>query len=548
MMVIRLFAAASLLALPGCLEDSENTVSQEDFEYLEEDARVLQEDLTKAYAELDEYDDKFKVFEELEKKAETAEQKSKELEELQKEKEAVEQQMRDLRKEYEDYQKKYEAKVRSEAVGEEREELALDGRTLKKVVIHSVSETKVKVKHADGFSTLDSSKVPSDWKERFFLRSEEEIAQRAAELAAFLNPPVEAEADQKKSAAKPLTSYQKSRLEREKAEMAFELLDEKVGNCLVSVKRGEVVATGFFVQDGITTYLYTSARVLAQVGELQIVGKNGSEWKKFGDLEVAANLDLARLVMNEPVDHVLTLQSSGQEVEERATVAVFSLEKGHSSLVKTKAKIRSVQGSSYQVSPSQSEDSVGGPIVDTSGQVLAFVTLPLEERTSLWNENQFSSARKRVIISRLDHSLQWSKSTFARFGTASQRLEDFDTSSRLLLALSKIRPNLQGLNLETRVGRGPTISETLKEYKKIDVLSAVTRLDNDLTEKRVNMKQPDLNRKLRTIFQSALDKERKQKLVEKEFSPYHWPTAQESLQLREEAISALFEALDAVKR
>ena len=98
------------------------------------------------------------------------------------------------------------------------------------------------------------------------------------------------------------------------------------------------------------------------------------------------------------------------------------------------------------------------------------------------------------------------------------------------------------------MGRGPTISETLKEYKKIDVLSAVTRLDNDLTEKRVNMKQPDLNRKLRTIFQSALDKERKQKLVEKEFSPYHWPTAQESLQFREEAISALSEALDAVKR
>ena len=519
---------------------------EEDYEYLQEDVRVLKEQLEKAYLELDEYDVKFEVFEELEKKAKSAEERGEEIEELYLEKEKMLEEMRNLRKEFDEYQKKYEAKVRSEATGEEFATLEVGDRTLNEVVIRSVTETAVKIGHADGFATLNSTTAPAEWTRRFFLRSEDEIAERAEKLAALLNPPVVDEFAEEQQPSRPLSEYQKTRLVREAEQEAFKTLGSKVETAIVSISGENATGSGFFAQDGITTYLYTSAKLLDQNPGLSIKDKNGREWKKFGDLEVSLEHDLVRMAVTEPVEKPLKLHPIGQEVETGSNLAMLSLVKGGSMPSQTLAQTRGIKDDLYEVFSSELQSFVGGPLVNSEGEVVAIITQPLVVRRQVFEDRKNSYQRVRPIACRLDLERKWEKTTLGRFVAAGRKLATFDQSSLFLFALGQVEPRQDGVSLDTRVQGNLTIREALITSKQPGVLKKLTEMNNELSGGR-KLSKRDVDKKFRLLFQAALNKVKSKELDEGSFSPFHRPEVAISNQFRGKALDALQQKLESVR-
>lgn len=530
------------LGLTSCLEE-EVGPSQEEYDYLQDEKDMLKEDLKKAYLELDEFDAKFEIFEELEEKAKSADEKVKELEELQESKKAVEEEMRKLREEYEAYQKKYEAKVRNEAEGEEFASIEAGGRTLKSVVISSVSESAVKVRHADGFATLDSGTAPQEWKERFFLRSEDEIAQRAAELALFLNPPAEVEEDG--APEREISSYQQRRLDREKQEDALKTLGSEVEKAIVSVSGSTAQGSGFFAQDGITTYLYTAASLLDANPGLKIVDMDGREWKNFGELEVAEDGGLVRLAVTEPVEHHLELRPQGEEVPSNTLAAAFSLAQGATSVTKADCKIRSPRGGRYDISTSL-QQLLGGPLVTSDVEVIGLISQDVPVRRDIWGTD---SRQSRVIqfASRLDVALKWQKSSLGGFLTARDTLAQFDRTTQLIAAMGALRPSVEGLNLDARVGGSATVRSVFQDNKDLNVVSQVMRIEKDFTGSKMKVSERDLNKKFRSIYETILRGAQDQTLTAGDFSPFHLAEVEVSLEARKDAVLALNKALSSVR-
>lgn len=538
-------ALISTFCLSGCLEEEDDGLQQEEFEFLLEEKGILESELEEAYLELDEYDLKFETYDEVEAKARSADEKDVQLDELRKAKEATEEKMRELRKKFDAYQKKYEAKVRSKAFGEKYAVLEVAGRTLENVEINGITETGVKVRHASGFATLNSETAPAEWTKRFFLRSEEEVAERARELALFLNPPpVQVPSGEVGAAEPPLSAFKQGRIDKQKERDELDSLQSRIEGALVSISGSGGEGTGFFVQDGITTYLYTAAHVLDGNSQLKIVDATGRERKSFGDLEVAKGVNLVRLAVSEPVDHVLTVQPQGEVPVLGIAVASLGFLSGVNSVSLELGKLRKVNADSYEGTSSLIRMSSGAPVVTSEGNVLAILTEPMAVRNDVWKGASSSTrSHSKRFACRIDVPIVWEKASLGSFVGAREKMERFDRVTRLLLSLAVIPPKSDGLALNSKAGGDQTVRDVLQDNRQLNVVTQILELNRELSQKRMGMSESDVGRKYRSIYATAQSNAAEQSMSSHTFSSFHMADAEVSIQHRSKARKMMEQAI-----
>ena len=536
-----LAATLSLFCLPSCLEDKVDTISMEEYEYLEEDIKEVKDELKDAHQELDAFDDKLADYEQLEKKAGTVDAMQQQLQEAEEAKKETEEQMRKLREEYEDYQKKYEAKVRTEAIGEAVASIVVGGRTLEGVEISSVTETEIKVSHTGGFATLNHETAPADWKERFFLRSEEEVEQRAAALASFLNPdPIEEVVTTGRPKRKP-SVYQLKREELERQKEALTGLAERTQSAIVFISGKEEEGNGFFVQDGIATYLYTSPDVLDGNTELKITDASGKEWQSFGKLEVAVGRNLVRLEVTEEVEHILKI-GDGSGLESGESLSSLKMERNASPKRET-GRLREVSKESFEISTNVLAVSLGGPVMTAEGGSLALVTKERPTRMSVWKTKNL--VREKRVAVRIDGEIEWQSTPLSSFIATATQVENFDEGTRLLLAFASLSPNAQGVQMGN-VGR-VSVGDVFEQHKGVSAVRQMLAYNEELSGKKSRISEKDVNRRFRSFFQSVAASAAKQKLDVNRFSTYHQALAKESLKYRAEANEEMKKSLERLK-
>lgn len=527
------------LSLSGCLEEDKGP-TQDEFDVIVDEKAVLSEDLEKAYRELDDYDLKFEEFQALEEKAAAAEAAKDLLEKEQEAKEALEEELRKVREEFDAYQKKYEAKVRRDGVGEEMARLEVAGRVLKEVVISSISETELKVRHADGFATLTSATAPEALKGRFFLRSEDEIVARADTLAALLTPAAEVSTEPVRPGREP-SEYQLQREERTRQFEAVQALGVEIAAALLTIEAGEASGSGFFAQDGITTYVYTTADSLLASSPLRIIDAKGAAWTQFGDLQSAKGSDMVRIVVTEPVDDVLAIRKPSQEkLLAGVTVAAFGKPSRKQEFSKGVSTLRKVTPGFYECSITALKGAVGGPLVDGNSEVVGIVTLPPTETVGIWGAKSSRSRRARYQVCRLDTPIEWeSPVPLTSFMAAMQGLQDFDRVTRLLVAVAALEATEEGFELEARVGNHQSIKEVLNENQQLNIVSQIFRMSEEMKKRKMKVSERDSNRKLRSLFQTVGNSAAKQLLPLESLPPYFRHRGEVSLKARKEASAAL---------
>ncbi len=534
-----IFLASSAFLFTACLEES-GKVSVVDFQELVEEKASLKQELRRVQDELAEYEEQLEASE---KQGESLERDAEESEKLRKKNEKLEQELHELRKEYADYQKKYEAAVREKAIGEKIASLKIGEQIFKNLEIQEISETEIRLRHDFGFANLNYESAPKDLKERFFIRSEKEVAQRAADIAQYTtaskgDDPNKASSEKSEDSEKGEGNEQVAKKDGITSNKALLAVPSTV--LIISGNGGQ--GTGFFAREGTKTYLYTAAHVLDRNTNLKIVDSKGKEWRNFGPFEVAKGLDLARLEVNEPVDDFLNIRRVGAALEIGTQVAAFGNANGGGVITEEGGELKGVGPTSYEISSAILQGNSGGPVVDAEGEVVAVVTHLLRARDDVWAKGT-PSAEVRRFACRIDANVEWVTVSLGRFVASQEVIDKYDRVTRLLFAMSALTPTTEGLYLDTELGGSQTVQDILNENASDAVVKEVLKINAELVARKLKVSESDLKKKFRNFFNRIAGDADRQSLSPIYFSPYHQTEVEASLEFRERAREAMSEAI-----
>ncbi|MEM9080520.1 MAG: hypothetical protein AAGC74_07515 [Verrucomicrobiota bacterium] len=532
--------------LSGCFEDEEANRRVKELELEVED---LYESLDKRRGELRQYEavaeENLRLLQELEGAKEKVEQS----EQLEEERLRLEEMLRELRKEFDAYQEKYEAQVREKAVGEEYELVEVGGRGLRGVLITSVSESEVKVRHSNGFATLKADVAPKSWKERFFLKTREESeavhAARESWLAS-LSSPYARDEEEGGSVQRAPSAHQKAKNARREQEKFLASAGKELKRGLVIIETEGELGCGFFARDGITTYLYTAAEVFDRGDSLKIRGFDGKEWSRFGKLETIRGLNLARLEVFESVENALDLQPGGggeAEVQGSGLVLGITLE---GDFFERKIVFRSAHETRFPISNAFLPPVLGGVLVNASGRVVAVVSRSHSGQRDLWKEEE-GIGKVRSIALRLNRTLNWEESTLGLFLSARQRLKSFDARTRFIRALSEIQFHQDGLNIERRVAGDYTVQQILVMNQSIPLAVDLLNFHYELTSSNARMSRRDLSRRFLGRFETVARKMNEDLPRKADYPAFFQEDVEHSLEWREKARVGFLRAVQRLK-
>jgi len=436
-------------------------------------------------------------------------------------KEELEQEIKDLKHDFEQSTNRFVRRARSTGIGLKLDRLiAEDGEAYQNVKIVEFIGNSVRIRHDTGFATLTSESVPRAWVKNYYLDPAEEEQKRKNKIDETSS---EDPADNKKSGIDDLERAQKA---------------------VVLISGDQSSGTGFFVKSGTRTYLYTAAHVLSgnSLSSLEFVTKSGRKYTSFGKLEVAHDVDVARLHVGEPVPFALTLPKRNSITNGLACVGLGN-PGGGTVVTADKGQVQAVGPKSFELDAKLVKGNSGGPIVGEHGKIVyGLVTHALlAKRDRISSGTRYSRIRR--FGARFDIPIKWHRTSLSTFLKEPVKLVKIARITRLLFALAALDPGRNGLRLNARVrgGNGKSALYILQENKDMRVVQRILKMNRSLSEKKIKPDQKSLNKHFRNLLNEALSaaKSRMLSIKNSGTSPYHMEEAKDLFQTHAEAVKNL---------
>lgn len=309
---------------------------------------------------------------------------------------------------------------------------------------------------------------------------------------------------------------------------------------VVLIEGDNGVGSGFFVRDGEKTYLYTAAHVLSGNNKLTVKTHDGKKFTKFGAFEVAHGYDLVRIQMAEEIANAATLCDSTAIAMNRHVFAVGN-SGGGGVLTVLKGSVTGLGPSEFELDAEIIQGNSGGPVFDIeSGKVMGVVTHAIAAREDIWAaETRFADVRR--FAGRLDGEIRWHPMPITTFLTERRQIDELDRSTRLLYAISMLRPTTYGLRMDTTVKSGVTASQIFYENQDLPAVRDLMQMNNQLASRGVNLSERDLIKKYTSFYQAILSTAQRQSKAFNPtgYSPYHRAEGDLSVKWRAEAEKAV---------
>lgn len=308
--------------------------------------------------------------------------------------------------------------------------------------------------------------------------------------------------------------------------------------------------TGFMVREDGKLRLYTAAHVFAGNKKLTVKNIAGTQFKKFGAFEVASDADMARLEIAETYEGGYTIAKKGTAQAE-ADVLCVGNSGGAGVLTFLKGEVLSVGPLLVEVSNEVIQGNSGGPVIDAkSGAVVGLVTHLTAGRDDLWaKDTKFAEVRR--FAARLDREVAWETVPIGRFLSEARLIDDYNTNSRILSAISVLNPSQAGLRLDVRVTEGgPTLLQFFDANNKNPVVAELIAMNSKLGDKRLATSEKDLRSKYSSFYLSAISRLNQgadQFDVEKFAGGHHRAAAKQAAEWRKQAMKVAKQAAESYR-
>lgn len=295
------------------------------------------------------------------------------------------------------------------------------------------------------------------------------------------------------------------------------------------------------------TWLYFPATSLKGSAKLAVKDASGATVTKFGEFQIAADADLARLEIKQDVPVRIKLDANAAPGEntnilttgipaEGGAVKVDETQPGNTSAT-------TLEFGSYNTAAQN-----GFPVFSAETGALLGLTVPEQAAAAeLW-ETPPAAATGLARAARLNRAIEWKPSNMGALLAERRKIDELVRITRLIDAVALLRPTASGLNMQAMIAGGSTsVRQILDTYKTTPGVPELIKLDESLAAQKVRISDADIKRQFSGLAGSFANTSRKAAADLKAVkpSPCYKTDAENALKWNEAAEKRLAEALAA---
>jgi serine protease Do len=333
---------------------------------------------------------------------------------------------------------------------------------------------------------------------------------------------------------------EKVRASRPAPPVPVQEIAKRVMPSVVVIEGDASSGSGFILREGEKHYLYTAAHVLSGNSKLTARSSDGTQYSKFGAFELAEDYDMARLEIDGEVIEAATLGDSSALAMNRRIFAVGN-SGGSGVLTVLEGEVTGVGASEFELSAEIIKGNSGGPVFDAeSGGVLGLVTRAMAARDDIWSsDTRFAQIRR--FAGRLDGTIKWNKMPIGSFLNERKQIDEIDRGTKLLFALSMLRPTTAGLRMDTKIKEGVTAMQIFNENQDQQAVKNLIEMNSTLGARGLALSERDLVKKFVSFYQQILSHGQRQTKTfnPAAFSSFHRKEAELTVKWRRDAERAV---------
>lgn len=322
---------------------------------------------------------------------------------------------------------------------------------------------------------------------------------------------------------------------------------------VVTIEGDVASGRGFVVQADGKTWLYSTSQAFSGNTKLAVKDSSGTVLNKFGEFQMAADSSVVRLELQQDVPTKFEIAPPAN-IEPNANLVTLTIPREGGAVQLLECRALQAVGNDVELDVYGTEQSVGCPVIGAdSGKIVGVLGSGSAAVGPLWpnSPDPSSEADPRPRVQRLNRPLEWKTSNIGAFLAERKKIDELNKSTRLLRALSVVRPATTGLVLDGVVANGNVSARQVLEQNAANpVVAELVKFNTTLTSQKVKVAERDINRRVGAALEEAARASRKlaQELKALPISNYHRPLAEAALKWQAEAEAAVAEIVASLTR
>ena len=307
---------------------------------------------------------------------------------------------------------------------------------------------------------------------------------------------------------------------------------------------------GVLVREGDKLWLYTAAHVLGGHQKLTITAANGNKLTRFGQLQVAEAVDLARLEVQE-AEGLTALEWVSADRALRQNMGLFVLAEGEpwSSAIQD---VPPAAGQPVSI-PGGGTSAGGAAVLDANDAgLLGIIVLADAKRGELFPGATARLSPMTIAFLRPVEDMGWKTVGVNAYLTEGRMIAEYDAMTRLAMAIAGARYAGGRIQFEGLMGGGASPMQILEDNKKIPAVAQLLAFNEqeDPSTKKIKPNEQDVKRKALGVLTSAAAAVRQsaQGFDPSKFTGLNRAIAEESVGWRAPAEQAMRENLAAIAK
>lgn len=340
------------------------------------------------------------------------------------------------------------------------------------------------------------------------LRDDLEAAKRAARLAEDAAKVAQRDAELAKRSEEQLRERTRSKAAENPVETSRKAISEKLA-AVWSIQGDKASCRGFVAEADGKTWLYFPATGLAGSSKLTVKDGDGNTVTKFGEFQVAADVNLARLEMKQEVPIRLKIDAAATLGEvPRLLIATADAAGGAPKIDESMAGTSTDQQLEY--TSYGNKDFTGSPIFSAESGALMGIILPAKPpATTLWETGDSPSVGV-AKAARLNRSIDWKPASIGAILSERRKIDELNRMTRLVEAAASIVPGTTGINMETTIsGSSLSARQVFEENKSEPAIEGILKLNEGFANQKVKVSESDIKRQFGSAFGQLSNTSRK---------------------------------------
>jgi len=258
-------------------------------------------------------------------------------------------------------------------------------------------------------------------------------------------------------------------------------------------------ARGFVAEADGKTWLYLPARALGGGTKLVVKDAAGATVTQFGEFQVSAEGDIARLEVKQEVAVRIPVDAKAAlEANQRLLFAAIPNAGGSPKVEDSyagNATATEVEFNAYSMAT-----SVGCPLFHTETGALIGIALPDATAATLWSQ-PMPAGSTLPRAGRLNREIDWKPGNIGAVLSERRKIAELNQHTRLMHAAAALNPTATGLGIDNSAGDGMMTSrQVFDAQKQLPVVQELFKLNDSLTAQKVRVSENDIRKQISSIL------------------------------------------------